>query len=316
MKVHDLVSIVIPTYNRAELLLQAVESAFMQTYKNIEVVVSDDGSTDDTEKLIKSRFPGVVYIKHRHGGVSYSRNVAIRSAKGRYIAFLDDDDYWDERFIERCLDRINGTDFAGVVTNYYKLYPSGDRVIGYKKGKVPEVIDIGWIVRGSFIDPSTVVVKRDVLVKAGMFDESLEVTEDWDLWLRILRKERFIYLDEPLVYKRVRVDGSLPVKTWRHNCIVMEKFYASLSREEREKLKSVLDKTRMRVFLRYATAMLHEGNSKRAREYFRKALSVKPFYPKALFRYALTFIPKTVAKALDGVYFRKLKSLKKAAKYG
>ncbi len=311
----ELVSVIIPTYNRSRLLAGAIESVYKQTYRDFEVIVSDDGSTDDSEKVTKERFPDVVYIKHEHGGVSFSRNIAISRAKGELLAFLDDDDYWERDFLSRCVDRMAHGDFVGVVTNYFKLYPSGKRVIGYRSGKVPPQIDLKWIVRGSFIDPSCVVVKKDAVIDAGMFDETLEVTEDWDLWLRMLRKGRFAYIDEPLVYKRVVVDSSLPLKTYRHNAIVLEKFYSSLSDDEKEELKEALETTRFRVFLRYATAMLHTGERRIAREYLIKALSIKPFNPKAMFRYILTFMPPGVARMFDGVYWRKVKYMTKTAKY-
>ncbi len=176
----ECVSVIIPTYNRGELVLEAIESALNQTYKDVEVIVSDDGSTDGTDELVKNTFGNrVVLIKGNHRGVSHARNEAIKIARGKYIAFLDDDDdWWDKRFLEKTVRRLEKGDVVGVFTNYYKVYESGVREVGYKEGKVPKIVGLDWIVRGSFIDPSPVVVKREAIVETGLFDESLSAAED------------------------------------------------------------------------------------------------------------------------------------------
>ncbi len=302
------VSVIIPTFNRKDLLLQAVDSAFSQTYKPYEVIVSDDGSSDGSEELIKKHFPETVYIYHENCGRCCARNIAIRKAKYPLLAFLDDDDMWDKEFLETCVNRMRKGDVIGVFTNYFKLYPSGVTKIGYKEGKNPSVVDLKWIVRGSFIDPSTVMIKKEIVEKVGGFDESLEVTEDWDLWLRVMRYGNFAYVEKPLVYKRMDLyDKDIPIKTRRYNRIVIEKFYNSLSEEEKKRLSYTLEHTLARVYMRYGTALLHLGDKKAARKYLKKSLKVKKSF-KAFSRYTITFLPTFLAKIFNGGYIRTLKS--------
>jgi len=305
------VSVIIPTFNRKDLLLQAIESAFNQTYKPYEVIVSDDGSSDGSEELIKKHFPETVYIYHENCGRCCARNIAIRKAKYPLLAFLDDDDMWDKEFLETCVNRMRKGDVIGVFTNYFKLYPSGVTKIGYKEGKNPSVVDLKWIVRGSFIDPSTVMIKKEIVEKVGGFDESLEVTEDWDLWLRVMRYGNFAYVDKKLVIKRMRVDTSIPIKTWRNNCIVIDKFYSSLTEKERSELQPNLNISRLKIYSRYAAARLHNGEMREARQYLRKIMKIKPFCVKAISRYILTFFPLPIARLFDGMYLRQFRNLLK-----
>ncbi|WP_022670001.1 glycosyltransferase family 2 protein [Hippea alviniae] len=302
------VSIIIPTFNRKNLLLQAVESAFNQTYKPYEVIVSDDGSSDGSGELVKKYFPETVYIYHENCGRCCARNIAIEKAKYPLIAFLDDDDIWDKKFLEICVNRIKKGDVIGVFTNYFKLYPSGKKVIGYKEGKTPQIVDLKWIVRGSFIDPSTVVIKKKIVERVGGFDESLEVTEDWDLWLKVMKIGKFAYIEKPLVYKRIDIcNEEIPIKTRKHNCIVIENFYNSLSNTKKKEIEDVLKQTMSKVYMKYGAALIHSGNRKIAREYLKKSLEIDNKNFKTLSRYIITFLPTPIAKALNGGHLRKFR---------
>ncbi len=308
------VSVVIPTYNRSQLLKRAIESALSQDVDNIEVIVADDGSDDATPEVAKQY--GVKYIRLSHRGVSHARNAAIKASRYPIIAFLDDDDYWLDGYLKTALERLSRDDVCGVFTNYYKVYPNGERQLGYKDGKVPARVGLKWILKGSFIDPSMVCIKKQVLLRAGLFDESLSVTEDWDLWLRVLRLCEFAYIDKPLVCKRIVPDDGLPYRTWYHNCAVIEKFMSSLDERTKKSVQQTLNRTAVKVFSRYATALLHKGEMSQARNYFKKALKIDPLYVKSVFRLCLTYLPYPVARMFDGTIFRRLRLRVKKLKYG
>ncbi len=310
----ECVSVIIPTYNKGSYILKALESVRAQSFKDFEIIVSDDGSKNNTTDLIKDKFPEVAVLKHKHCGVSCSRNIAIKEAKCKYIAFLDDDDWWDEKFLEYTVNRIKKGDVVAVFTNYYKVYENGLLESGYKNNRIPEIVDLNWMVRGSFIDPSTVVAKKDVVIKAGLFDENLSSAEDWDLWLRMLKFGNFAYIDKKLAYKRVDVHVGIPMKTAVNDCRVMDKFISSLSKEEYEIIAHNLKKGASRIYLKYATFLLHEGKRKEAREYFLKSLRLK-FTPKALYRFGLSYTPPPLPKLLDGVYLRIAKNYLKSLKF-
>jgi len=311
-----LVSVIIPTYNRKKLLKEAIDSVFAQTFKDFEIIVSDDGSTDGTKELIEKAFKGkIIFIKGNHQGVSHARNEAIKIAKGKYIAFLDDDDWWDEKFLEKTAQDIMKKDVIGAFTNYYKVYSSKVKEIGYKKGKVPPIIDLNWIVRGSFIDPSIVIVDKETIVKAGLFDESLSTAEDWDMWLRMLRFGKFAYIDELLVYKRVNSDFKIPYERWKNNCRVMDKTISYLNVGEFKKVESNLRESAFKVYSRWGSYLLHTGSRNEARKYLLKALNMK-FRFKAAVRYAATYLPLSVARLVDGIYLRELKERSKRKRVG
>ena len=305
------VSVIIPTYNRGELVLEAIESALNQTYKDVEVIVSDDGSTDGTDELVKNTFGNrVVLIKGNHRGVSHARNEAIKIARGEYIAFLDDDDWWDKRFLEKTVGRLEKGDVIGVFTNYYKVYSNGMREYGYKKGRVPPIVGLNWIIRGSFIDPSNTVVKTEVISEAGLFDESLDTAEDWDLWLRMMKFGEFAYIDECLVYKRVNLDYNIPWKRWMNNCRVLDKIIDGLGKDEFKKIETELRESASKVYSRWGSYLLHIGNMNEARKFLLKSLDMK-FRFKTAVRYAATYLPLGVARLFDGIYLRELKERSK-----
>jgi len=305
------VSVIIPTYNRGELVLEAIESALSQTYKDVEVIVSDDGSTDGTDKLISETFKDkVILIKGNHRGVSYARNEAIKVAKGKYIAFLDDDDWWDKKFLEKTIERLRKGDVIGVFTNYYKVYNNGVKEAGYKKGKIPSIVDLNWIVRGSFIDPSTVIVEKRAIIQSGLFDEGLSTTEDWDMWIRMLRKGDFAYIDELLVYKRVNPGFKVPSERWMNDCKVMDKLIKYLNEDEFKKIESNLRESAFKVYSRWGSYLLHIGNRDEARKYLLRSLDMK-FRFKTVMRYAATYLPLGIARLFDGIYLRELKERSK-----
>ena len=309
----ECVSVIIPTYNRKNYILKALESVKAQSYKEFEIIVSDDGSENDICETIKARFPDVIVIKHEHCGVSCSRNIAIKRSKCGYIAFLDDDDWWDEKFLEYTVRRIKRNDVVAVFTNYYKVYENGFLENGYKENAIPEIVDLSWMVRGSFIDPSTLLAKKEAVIKAGLFDENLSSAEDWDLWLRMLKIGNFAYINEKLAYKRVDVHVGVPMKTAINDCKVMDKFISSLDEDEFKNLSQNLTKGASRIYLKYATFLLHEGKRAEARNYFLKSLRLK-FTPKALYRLGVSYTPNPMPKLLDGVYLRIAKNYLKSLK--
>ncbi len=307
------ISVIIPTYNRKKLLVRALKSVLAQTYRNYEVIVYDDGSSDETEKLMSQFERKIIYIKGKHSGVSHARNEAIKISKGELVAFLDDDDWWDKKYLETVAKKLQGHRFVGAFTNYYKVYENNTKVLGFKKGSVPDIVDLNWMVRGSFIDPSFIALRKDALIRAGLFDESLSSTEDWDLWLRVLKLGCFAYIDKPLVFKSSTLNPSIPYDRWKSNTIVMDKFIESLTDFEKRKLSPNLNESAAKIYSRWGTYLLHIGKNVESRRNLKKSLKMK-FKLKTVFRIALTYIPSTVAKFLDGIYLREIKEHAKVKK--
>ena len=195
------VSVIIPTYNRKNLLKRALHSASSQTFVPQEIIVVDDGSSDGTKDWVLERFPYVRYIYQDNSGVSSARNAGIKEAKGSWIAFLDSDDEWMPDKLEKQEIAINDSKEAWLCHTNEIWIRNGVRVNQMKKhqkygGDVFEnCLDI------CRISPSSALIKKEVFEMVGLFDESLKVCEDYDLWLRITAVLPVIFLDEQLIIK-------------------------------------------------------------------------------------------------------------------
>src|SRR4030042_5364757 len=198
------VSIVIPTLNRAHLVARAIKSVLKQTYQDFEIIGVDDGSIDETEKVIKRcGNKRIKYIKHQKTrGPSAARNTGIDASCGDYIAFLDSDDEWLPKKLEKQINLFKknivktGLTYCGVELIDQRSRNVKEKWIPKYRGYVFEKnLSANFIVSGS----STVIVQRKALEKAGKFDESLPSCEDWDLWIRIAKYYEFDFVPEILV---------------------------------------------------------------------------------------------------------------------
>jgi glycosyltransferase involved in cell wall biosynthesis len=197
-----MVSVIIPTYNRSELVGEAVASVLAQTDAAIEVIVVDDGSADDTASALASFGSAIRLIWQARGGVSAARNAGIRAAAWEWLAFLDSDDLWLPRKLRVQLEflrkhrefRICQTEEIWV-RNGHKLNPK-------KYHKKPRGYCFPQLLERCLISPSAVLIHREVFAEVGFFDESLPVCEDYDLWLRIGYRYPVGLIEEPLTVKR------------------------------------------------------------------------------------------------------------------
>ncbi len=196
------VSIIIPFYNCAY-VGQAIKSSLNQTYKNIEVIVVDDGSTRYTNKL-KPYLRKIKYIKKANGGTASALNTGIRQATGQYFAWLSSDDLYTPRKIEKQLKYMTKNNIDVSYTPVIKINKNSkpiSRPIGYKYSN--KVSFYRALQSGCMINGCTVMMKMKVFSNVGLFDEKLLYTQDYDLWLRVMQKYDFHYLPEPLVHYRI-----------------------------------------------------------------------------------------------------------------
>ena len=187
-----LISVIIPTYRRAHIVGSAIDCALAQTHRAIEVLIVDDGSPDDTEAVVRRyahRDPRVRYIGHAaNKGLPAARNTGIHAARGAYVAFLDDDDRWHPRKLERQLHMMQSADAVLCIAL------ANGRPLRRLRGTR---VTLGDLRRGSF-DPSSLLAKTEVL-RDVLFDETLREGEDWDAFIRIGQKYAIGWLAEPLL---------------------------------------------------------------------------------------------------------------------
>ncbi len=202
------VSVIIPTYGSAKYVCQAVDSALGQTHADLEVIVVDDGSTDDTRDRLERYGRRIRYIYQEHQGCSTARNEGIRSARGEYLVFLDADDIWLPQKLERQVAVLDQTPEVGLIYCWAYFINSGGQRIAYNGREVLGNFETGsrvfeqLLFRNVIGPTSGVTIRKDCVAKVGIFDQSLPYAEDRDLWMRISLRYQVAVVPEPLVCYR------------------------------------------------------------------------------------------------------------------
>ena len=195
------ISVIIPTFNRKKTLKRAIQSVLMQSYTPYEIIVIDDGSDDGTKEWLKDNFPNVKYIYQMNSGVSSARNKGIKFARGDWIALLDSDDEWLPSKLKDQANEIESNPAAKFLHTNEIWIRNGVRVNQMKKHKKYGGYIFEKCLDMCRISPSSVLIKKDIFDEIGMFDETLKVCEDYDLWLRFASKYPVHFLDQPLIKK-------------------------------------------------------------------------------------------------------------------
>jgi len=209
-----IVSVIIPVYNAEKYISETIESVISQTYTDWEIIAVDDGSTDGSTKILKKyeqqlsqRFYVIV---QKNSGISAARNTAIKISKGKYIAFLDHDDLWLPKILDKQVELLDSNKELGLVY-------SDNYMIGSDNNLKNKSIFLCKRYRGdvfndlflrNFIPLLTVVIRRDVLNKVGMFNQKYKIAEEYDLFLRIADQYPIDFVDEPLAKYRVHDENS------------------------------------------------------------------------------------------------------------
>lgn len=207
-----LVSVIIPTYNREYVIERSINSVREQTYSNIEIIVVDDGSSDDTEKVV-SQIPDerIRYLKNeKNCGVSHSRNIGIAAARGGYIAFQDSDDVWKKEKLEKQIHYMEDNGYDMVYCAFEREFVDG-KCVYYPPKEIPLVEKQGWITKSllkrNLISTQTMVIKKEVFAKIGYFNEGMSNLEDYELAVRISKEYQIGMIEEALVNLYTLQDG-------------------------------------------------------------------------------------------------------------
>ncbi len=226
------VSVIIPTFNRFPFLCRAVDSVLKQTHGDVEIIVVDDGSTDETPALFSQQFPSIHYVKVEHSGLpAVARNAGIRLAKGEFIAFLDSDDEWLPDKLSQQVTVLHNHPTVGLVcTNAFVLHQGENNpqepYLRKDQGQSGWVLPL--LLEDNFIITSTAMVRRSTLEHIGLFceDRTLQAVEDYDLWLRAASQSEIAYLGARLAVYRdipsVSIRGTVPVaQHWESRLAVL-----------------------------------------------------------------------------------------------
>ncbi len=276
------VSICIPTYNRKEYLRKTVESVFAQTYKDYEVILVDDGSTDGTAEMIKSTGLPVRYYWQENSGEAAARNKMIKFARGEFITFVDSDDLLMHDAVEKMVNVMEAEEGETIVYGPYQRIDQDGNIYGRYKRKQHSGYITKYLFQSIFVYSCGSMFPRKVLEAEGGFDTSLPVCSDYDFWLRLSLKYRFVALTEP-TFKRRRHTGNISALS-TENCIVelkvLERFYYEKGGDEVVPKRIAMHRLSREEY-RVAIAALGERKLQVAREYLKKSFRHRP-NPKSL----------------------------------
>lgn len=239
------VSVVIPVYNRTSTLKDAIESIFWQDYSDLEIIVVDDGSETELENMLIPYMSRIKYLKNeKNMGVSFSRNLGIKHSDGEIIALLDSDDLWINFKLSYQMDKMIKSDAKVCHTDEFWLRKGKFVNQGIKHKKYGGFIlnDILDICR---ISPSSVLIHKSVFDKTGLFDESMRVCEDYDLWLRIALYYEILYINVKTIVKRSITNDQLSLNTpfmEKMRLDSLTRFYANFQKNIPESSKTEIEK--------------------------------------------------------------------------
>ncbi len=226
------VSVIVPTYNRAGMVTETIDSILAQTFDDFELIVVDNESTDNTEEVIKSYTDNrVKYYKNQNNGVvAVNRNYGISKAQGQYIAFCDDDDLWlPEKLEKQMLEFEKDNQIGLVCTNAIVFSEDGEHGERIKARLKDSHFTFESLLRGNAIISSSVLVRKLVIDDVGMIDESPEIfrAEDYAFWLSIAKKYRIKYIDLPLIKYRIHT-GAYSSKAFSQVAELVKAVYKKL----------------------------------------------------------------------------------------
>ena len=192
------ISVIIPTYNRAEVISRAIKSVQNQTFQPFEIIVIDDGSSDNTRRIIKEQFSYCRYYYQENKGVSSARNLGIQKAESEWIAFLDSDDEWKPNKLISQLPLLE----KSKVCHSNEIWKRNGKTIPQNKShqKFGGLI-FEQCLKKCIIAPSTVVSHKGIFYDVGLFDESIKICEDYEMWLRITAKYKVGFDPKELIIK-------------------------------------------------------------------------------------------------------------------
>jgi len=299
------VSVIIPTYNRADLLPRAIDSVLNQTYRDLELIIVDDGSTDNTKEIVEKYQKKDERIKYlweeNYGGPARPYNLALKQCQGEYIAFLDSDDVWLPEKLEKQIaifEEYDGKINLGlVICEAYVVdldrndigrltFPYNENLLG------PEKFGL-FFEKFGIISLSCVVIKKEVFKNIGYFDEKFKVSADVDIYSRILKNSPIYFLKEPLV-KYTQSDRSLSNEQFWIKQIPEYKYFLEKYGDDFKKYP----KAKSRFLRNIGTFYTLNNNNRMARKYFKEAIKNNPLSLRLYFQYFLSFFPNIYKKLL------------------
>ena len=274
------VSVIIHTYNNEKFIAETVASVLNQTYKDYEIIVVDDGSVDGTRDVLMPYMQKIRYHYKENGGIASAKNAGIGLSQAEFVAFLDHDDLWVPDKLQLQMEHFNENPQIGLVYAKYTSFRDGKEL-----RTKPEKGYSGWIFKEllskSFIQTSTVVVKRECLDAVGPYDESFSLGDEYDMFLRIARKFQCSFIDKSLTRYRVH-DTNASNNDFlfdNENLGVYKKVYNNCTDLDGVE-KKILRKRIARYSMKVAEGLYRQGKQEESKKYQMEANNYLPFYKR------------------------------------
>ena len=293
---NPLVSVIIPTYNGSKFLLKTICSVLNQNYHPLEIIIIDDGSSEDIPSVIKPLLSKLIYIKQNNAGPAAARNHGLQVCKGEYIAFLDHDDIFSKDKISKQMNRMFSDAKCGMVYSFHRLIDGNDELLINRE---PNINPSGYVLlnfaaKNYITTFSATLIKREIFDNIGYLNESAEfmTADDYDIYLRIAEKYKILYSSGRPLYYRIH-DGNLVKSHFQNYSATTAALNALLGRAKLyydnssyNHLQSIVKINMLRHLERYAFLLYRAQNKDKAKILFRRAFLSKPW----IFKYLLYFL--------------------------
>jgi glycosyltransferase involved in cell wall biosynthesis len=308
------VSAIVPVYNCAQYVGKAIESILAQTYRAQEIIVVDDGSTDNTREALEPYKDSIIYVYQKNAGEPAARNTGIRHSTGEYIAYLDADDLWLPDKLQLQMEYFRTHPQCDLVyTDMMTFDDQGiiecsvrsSRARVYSSGKIfPQLF------RETLFGSGSVVLRKAAAEKAGGFDETFFVGSDYEMWLRMSRSFEFGYVDKPLLMYRQHRDmstqklGKVPQDGMPWQVKVLKRTLELFPEAERELGKPAINHRMAVPYMWLGRSWMDRGNHKEARRLISGAIQYDPWNPRYRFAYLATFLSPSLLAKVKNLYSR------------
>ena len=304
------VSVIIPTYNRAEYLPEAIDSVLNQAYQDFEIIVIDDGSTDNTREALLPYMEKIRYMYQENKGISAARNAGIKISNGEYIAFLDSDDIWFPEKLEMQVDLLqNKLDTGVVFSDTYSFDNFGKKSPNYFSNIKPHSGNMFiHLFMENFIPNITVVARKSCFDIVGLFNEDLTYSEDYDMWLRTSKHFNFGFIDKVLAKYRIHENKQTQtvgeINQYLNRIKVLESAinnYPFLKKE----LGFSVNKRLGSVYFFLGCSLIKNKNYLKARKSLTQSIKLYPFAYKKYVLLFVTFLPESILEKYKGKFLSK-----------
>ncbi len=304
---NPIVTVVIPAYNAARWIGETLDSVLAQSFPrdepDLEVIVVDDGSTDETSELVRAYGSRVRYLRKENGGAAAARNAGILAARGSYIAFVDADDLWMPEKLQMQMDLFSEhPDLVWAYCDAVVFDDQSGRDL-YRAGATAK-LHVGDILRplllGCFIPSPTPIIRREVFETVGYFDESplMRIGEDWNMWLRIAAKYPVGLVDQPLARLRVHSASTTAQMDLRYalqsKLLVVE---SAIARDP-ARLSDLRNRAVAKLYVGMGEYLVQRGDRIGAREMFGRAIRHYPYEARTIVYWATTLLPEMLLNRL------------------